>query len=272
LGSIDSYGFVMYCLPNGSVYNGSTSWTAFAFIGGQQGFFQNGSCSILTTVAHEMGHMQGYGHANRNGEETGDRSSMMGRSLVAYGGPRYCFDGHKYSLSGWMNDRKIVISQQAYYGRLVAFVDKLDITSSSDKTLLQLTGAPYGVPDVFVLYNRKKDFNDGVRENGDLVTVTQQDARDSLQSNHLSALSSGQRYTIPRTTLSIHVCSFGTGQSVDYAWVSVYDTRRGQSSQCSSRVAVTTSSSFIQSPTLGQGTRWSSLSSSSFAFQNFFGD
>jgi hypothetical protein len=75
-----------------------------------------------------------------------------------------------------MDERKKVVSTSStdrggYVGRLVAW--------NNDNTLLELKFGN-GKQNVFVVYNRKKSFNDRTREKGDQVTVVQQSAtRDS---------------------------------------------------------------------------------------------
>jgi hypothetical protein len=109
---------------------------------------------------------------------------------------------------------------------------KVDELVDDDKTLLEInTGT--GTPNAFVVYNRKKSFNDGTRENGNRVTVVQQSADRDIESEMVGGLDAGESVTVPGTSIVIEVCervdSVGT---FDFAKVSVYDTSLGQSSTC----------------------------------------
>jgi hypothetical protein len=242
--SLDSsdppYDFVMFCMPDGTMFgeNGRTTWAAFAYTGDRTAFFQNGYCGVMTTNMHELGHLMDFGHSNEENKIREDKSGALGRSIKQIGGPNYCLNGHKFALSGWMDDRKKVVNlstgdNQGYVGRLVAFVDKeADGLVDKDTTLLEInTGA--ALQNVFVLYNRKKGFNDGVREKGDMVTVVQQSSTREIESEMVGGLNSGETVTIPGTRIVVEVCGLESEDNFDFAKVSVYDMSRGQSSTCS---------------------------------------
>jgi hypothetical protein len=228
-GRLDSddppYDFVMSCMPYGTMFgeNGETTWAAFANTGDRTAFFQNGYCGVMTTNMHELGHLMDFGHSNE------DKSGALGRSVKQIGGPNYCLNGHKFALSGWMDDRKEVVNlstddSEGYMTRLVAFVDKeADGLVDEDKTLLEInTGTT--APNAFVLYNRKKSFNDGVREKGDLVPVVQQSKDNEKESEMVGGLNSGESVIIPGTSIVVEVCEFESEDNFDFATVSVYDT------------------------------------------------
>jgi hypothetical protein len=242
-GSLDSsnppYDFVMFCMPDGSMFGdgGKTSWAAFAYTGDRTAFFQRGFCGIMTTNMHELGHLMGFGHSNEENTIREDMSGALGRSIGQVGGPNYCFNGHKFALSGWMDEKKKVVStsstdRQGYVGRLVAFVDmKVDELWKNDNTLLEINTGN-GKPNAFVVYNRKKSFNDGTREKDDQVTVVQQSATSDNESEMLGGLDAGQSITIPGTSIVVKVCGLDSEATFDFAKVSVYDTSLGQSSNC----------------------------------------
>jgi hypothetical protein len=161
----------------------------------------------------------------------------LGRSTTQIGGPNYCLNGHKFALSGWIHDRKKVVDlstsdNRGYTGRLVAFVDKeANGLVNADKTLLEInTGA--ATTNAYVLYNRKKGFNDGVREKGDMATVVQQSQTRDNESEMVGGLNSGETVTIPGTSIAVEVCGLESENNFDFAKVSIYDTSRGQSSTC----------------------------------------
>jgi hypothetical protein len=244
-GSLDSsnppYDFVMFCMPDGSMFGegGKTTWAAFAYTGDRTAFFQKGYCGVMSTAMHELGHLMGFGHSNEGGSVRQDKSGVLGSSIGIIGGPNYCLNGHKFALSGWMDERKKVVSTSStdrggYVGRLVAFVDmKVDELVDDDKTLLEInTGNGNGTPNAYVVYNRKKSFNDGTREKGDLVTVVQQSRDRDIESEMVGALDAGDSVIIPGTSIVVKVCALDSEATFDFAKVSVYDTSLGQSSNC----------------------------------------
>jgi hypothetical protein len=123
-----------------------------------------------------------------------------------------------------------------YVGRLVAFVDmKVDELVDDDKTLLEINtgnGNGNGSPKAYVVYNRKKSFNDGTREKGDLVTVVQQSEGRDIESEMVGGLGAGDSVIIPGTSIVVQVCALDSEATFDFAKVSVYDTSLGQSSNC----------------------------------------
>lgn len=268
--SLDAFDFVMFCVPTGSKFgrSGKTDWSAFAYAGQRTAWFQRGFCGVLTTNMHELGHLMGFGHSNENNNIREDKSGALGRSVRRYGGPRYCLNGQKYSMSGWMDDRKEIVTLEksddtdshdanttGYTVRLVAFVDFEKSMADDDRTLIQIQTSEPRVRDIFVVFNRKKFFNDGVREKGDTVTVVQE-GNNKRESNMMAGLDSGDNMTIPETSIVIEVCEMGTERVLetaveggyvgvstsyesilDYATISVYDESRGQRSGCGAKWA-----------------------------------
>jgi Gametolysin peptidase M11 len=226
--SLDTYDITLFCVPDGIMYMGSTNWFAFAFIGQRSAFFNRGFCTPLSGVSHECGHLLGFGHSNLpGGQEYLDGTDLMGTSLNEIGGPLYCFNGHKYGLSGWMaqTTETIDVSGNAplfYYGRLVAFVDKplmSAASSSTDRTLLRLDS---GGASAFVLYNRKKSFNSGVPELGDRITITRTSPSDEIESERVGSLGDKEKLFLADFNVVIEVCSLETDGAVDFAVVTVY--------------------------------------------------
>jgi hypothetical protein len=272
-GSLDSsnspYDFVMFCMPDGSMFGegGISTWAAFAYTGARTAFFQRGFCGIMPTNMHELGHLMGFGHSNEENSIREDMSGALGRSIGMIGGPNYCLNGHKFALSGWMDERKKVVStsstdREGYVGRLVAFVDmKVDELWKNDNTLLEINTGN-GKPNAFVVYNRKKSFNDGTREKGDQVTVVQQSAISDDESEMLGGLDAGQSITIPGTSIVVMVCGLDSEATFDFAKVSVYDTGMGQSSTCNVALNSQTPQLPQRQPAMQQQGKSSSVSNS----------
>jgi hypothetical protein len=59
---------------------------------------------------HELGNLMNFGHSSENNTIREDKSGALERSVGMIDGPKYCLNGHKFALSGWMNLRRKVIS------------------------------------------------------------------------------------------------------------------------------------------------------------------
>jgi hypothetical protein len=120
------------------------------------------------------------------------------------------------------------VSHGAFNGRILAFTDRGLI--NGDSTLLRIpftNGA-----DVYLIYNRKKSFNDGVREGGDMLMISQTIPNDPIESNRLAMLSPEQQYTIPGSSIVVQACRITSSGGADQIVVSVFDTSLGQASTC----------------------------------------
>jgi len=53
---------VMYCVPQGIIFDGATNWVAFANVNGKTSFFNNKWCNRLSSQMHEIGHNLGMHH------------------------------------------------------------------------------------------------------------------------------------------------------------------------------------------------------------------
>jgi hypothetical protein len=115
-GSLDSsnphYDFVMFCMPDGTMFGGDgrTIWVTFACTGDQTAFFQKGYCGVMSTAMHELDHLMDFGHSNEGDSICQDKLGVLGSSIVMIGSPNYCLNGHKLALSGWTDERKKVVS------------------------------------------------------------------------------------------------------------------------------------------------------------------
>ncbi len=107
------------------------------------------------------------------------------------GKPQECFNGHKNWLSGWFDDRKVLvdpISSGAWLGNLVTFVDYPLIDQVPSGVAVINAG------DLYIQLNSAKKYNYQVVQNGNKVTVVENNAT-APWSNILTGLSSGQSYT-----------------------------------------------------------------------------
>lgn len=182
---------------------------------------------------HETGHNLGFGHSNENSMIRGDTSGSMGSSLVRVGGPLQCWNGHKYSMGGWLWDHFRQTDQATdptpWLGHLVAFTDHQNSNLQPvDSTLLRVV-LPDAM-DLFLLYNKAKSFNVGTREKMNLVTVAQADVEDPRNSKMLAGLNAGQSFSIGGLTVTVCAIVEDEETDLDYAIVNVF--RNELSSTC----------------------------------------
>ena len=102
--SLDDFDFVMMCVPNGSKWDGG-SWGGFANTGGNIAWFEQGHCDEMAWNMHELGHSMGLSHSGEGSDSYGDFTGSMGSSPDDVA--RFCFNGQKYHLLGWMDDKRM---------------------------------------------------------------------------------------------------------------------------------------------------------------------
>ena len=182
---------------------------------------------------HETGHNLGFGHSSENNMIRGDKSGSMGNSLFRVGGPLQCWNGHKYSMGGWLWDRfrqaDLANDSTPWLGRIVAFTDHQSSNLQPvDSTLLRVV-LP-GAMDLYLVYNKAKSFNIGTREKPNLVTVVQADLGDSRDSAMLAGLNAGQSFSAGGVTVTVCMIIEDEETDLDYAIVNVF--RNELSSTC----------------------------------------
>jgi hypothetical protein len=172
---------------------------------------------------HELGHTYGFQHSGAGGDDYADKTDYMGYAVNMVGFPRKAFNGHKHWFSGWFSNRQLVVDpflQDYTFVRLVAFVDYgKSALRPADVVLIR-------VDDLFIQYNRAKDYNAETDE-ANSVTVTRF-ISDVEATSAVAALSGGEQYRYPNfqgsgRELVIEVCELTiTEQPIDYAAVKVY--------------------------------------------------
>jgi hypothetical protein len=155
----------------------------------------------------------------------GDTSGSMGSSLFRVGGPLQCWNGHKYSMGGWLWDHfrqaDLATDPSPWLGRLVAFTDhQSSKLQPTDSTLLRVV-LPVAM-DLYLVYNKAKSFNIGTREKANLVTVVQPDVVDPRSSKILAGLSVGQSFSVGGLTVTVCVIIEDEETDLDYVIVNVF--------------------------------------------------
>jgi hypothetical protein len=69
---------VMFVVPYGTMFQGSTDWVAFGLVGGTSSYFNNWWGDYLTAQMHENGHNLGFHHSSEGSVEYGDKTGIMG--------------------------------------------------------------------------------------------------------------------------------------------------------------------------------------------------
>ena len=94
---------------------------------------------------------------------------MMGLSYASSFGPRMCFNGHKFWALNWFSSYRLNVDptvQAATSVDIVAFVDALKLGEDSPYTVVVRVG------DLYMVFNRAKDYNEGTQANANQVTIT----------------------------------------------------------------------------------------------------
>jgi len=212
--------FIMYCLPKGT----GKSWIAYGYFQWWRTVYNDDWCGYMSANVHEIAHNIGLKHSNEGGGLYKDQSGMMGFSYRKIGRPSMCFNGHKYWLLGYMRNRHItldLLKDGPWKGNLVAFVD-YEETLPGEYTIIH-------VQDLYILYNRAKDFNRETVERFDQVTITKaaDDLSDSIALGGIDGLSP----VFNDQDITIQICSQQFGDK-DIMEITIYQEELGQTSLC----------------------------------------
>ncbi len=167
-----------------------------------------------------MGHNLGLLHSNLTNLQYMDFTSYMSAGYQTLYFPLKSFNGANNAQLGWFGDRTSYVDP-ANGGQMVTlatFVD-YDKSNKNNPVLIQVGS------DVFLQYNRAKDFNAQAQQDIDQVTIVLQ------QNNGTSLLgavdpSNSIQLTIPNfdgtgRTVVIQACSKGLGDSNSPDWMAV---------------------------------------------------
>ncbi|KAL7547050.1 hypothetical protein ACHAWF_010369 [Thalassiosira exigua] len=144
--------------------------------GGAHQYYAGGADRSLELVMHEFGHNLGLHHSGLPDEgDYDDNSCLMG---CCAGAQQMCFNAAKSWYSGWYNDEgkqgyedldHFDTPGQWWKGKLVGVDDYLKhVFDETQHRVVVKVGS------LFVLFNRKKGVNSGVKAYGDEVVIVQQ--------------------------------------------------------------------------------------------------
>jgi hypothetical protein len=149
---------------------------------------------------------------------------MMGYSYNEDDSPKQCFNPAKSYELGWYSDKVVEwdpFSGDTWVGTIVGVSDYGNKQIANSKVVVKIDR---GGNDLYVGYNRKKNMNSGVRNNGDQITIVEEGQRYSA-SNFLSGLNPGNRRTFSNfrnSGMALVVDYISTGNSRDEAKVAIY--------------------------------------------------
>jgi hypothetical protein len=144
------------------------------------------------------------------------------------GHPLECFNAHKNWISGWFDDRKVVVNvtmaSGAWFGNLTSFVDYI---------ITVYTPVLFNIGDLYIQLNSAKRFNNETKATQNQIAIVQANATDVV-SRRMAGLYANQSFVYPDygpDGLVIEVCSITQG-FVDTAQVSMYLNNTDQKSLC----------------------------------------
>jgi hypothetical protein len=208
----DVVDYLMLCLPPGT----KEEWLAYAFKRYYLSVYNDVWCAYISATMHELGHSAfGFLHSNQYGIIQADTTGYMGYSYGAQNFPCMCFNAHKNWLGGWFRDRALQIKlsnpKDVWNGKIAAFVD-YHLTTPEEPVVIR-------VGDLYLQYNRAKDFNNETMESSNQLVVVQDRPRGSELLASLDGLQFNTTFYMHRNfnenndTLFIAVCAVLPGDN-----------------------------------------------------------
>jgi len=182
---------VMLCLPPGT-----GDWVASAGVHHWRSQFNDIWCMSLSATMHELGHTIGLLHSNQNNDKYADSTGYMAKAYRTTDGPLRCFNGQNNNYLGWYDDKKVIYNPLIEAPRvftIAAFVDYAK-AALDEPVLVNVAD------EIYLQYNRAKNFNNGTEEQLDKVTITTK--IDAGGSNLLGAIGLSDHFEIPNFAAS----------------------------------------------------------------------
>jgi hypothetical protein len=186
---------VMFVLPPLGGY------VAEAEIGGKYSWYNDVLATSISVIMHEVGHNFGLDHAGvTTGDEYGDYSANMGRSVSSQETPLMCFNAANHWKLGWYpNGRRDLSAVPPSPTRvtIAAFVNY----PTNNPVMVKLGG------NHFLQYNEASRHNVGTRANVNQVVIVRQEG--NAFTTLVAGLSAGQ--THQGSGFVVQVCSLSGG-------------------------------------------------------------
>ena len=217
------YDFAMYILPPCVNFDDGVAW---AMTPGRESWLQSDYASLPNVQVHEMGHNLGQVHSGTSTSSHADPTCYMGnKGLWTDEGSKMCFNPAKLYYFNWYRSKTIDVMPEsdAIKAELIGIDDMSKRASqvrSEQKMILHLEST--SGQNLFIMYNRKRGINKGVRGAGNKLLVTKQDgprttsvlmaALDTESGRYVRYDWGGNGNGVPGKTLIIETCgkSFST--------------------------------------------------------------
>ena len=195
------FDLVMFCMPPGT-----GSWIAYAYINKWDSYYNNDWCQSFSSQMHEVGHSIGLHHSGEyegsdSNREYGDQTDMMGFSYRSDDTPAMCFNPAKNWQLGWFEGQQIALDPNTDLGtEPTSFIlnGVVDYEENMPGKYIVIR-----INNFYIGFNRAADFNIGVQEAPNQVTIIEKmgEPSTSTVSKLAAKLSVGGEYTIELSEL-----------------------------------------------------------------------
>jgi Gametolysin peptidase M11 len=175
--------------------------------------YNNIHATYLSVLMHETAHNLGLAHAAWQDMEYGDKTGYMGASSAMVGGPLYCFNAANHWQLQWYSNSRLSIDKLDKPMTVIipAFVDYLKVRNNAEKYVLVKVG------NIYMQYNRAKDYNIGTKEMIDQLVLIRSGAS---QTERIAGLDMSNS-VYDDEHISIDVCKVESINGVDQMIVSI---------------------------------------------------
>jgi len=190
------FDLVMFCMPPGT-----GTWLAYAYINKWDSYYNNDWCQAVSSQMHEVGHNIGLHHSGEyegsdSVQEYGDQTDLMGYSYRSDDSPAMCFNAAKNWQLGWFESQQIALDPSEDLGfDPVSFIlnGVVDYQENIPGRYVVIR-----INNFYIGFNRATDFNSGVQEAPNQVTVVEKlgEPTSATKSKLAAKLSVGQQFTI----------------------------------------------------------------------------
>jgi hypothetical protein len=152
---------------------------------------------------HSLAHNLGLNHAAYNGDPYGDHTGYMAATggSDTPTGPRLCFNGYNHFQLKWFQGSTMSYHPSSDSGRRVKLTSIVDAkqASASKPVIIEIAGKK-----LYLQYNEKRSFNDGVELMANKVTIVHLADETSKKTDLKAGLDVGQSYSY--SDVKIQVC------------------------------------------------------------------
>jgi hypothetical protein len=169
--NINSFTQIMIVAPDEVSWNGAAAW---AYLPGRVSAFRDNYANRMGVQMHEFGHNIGLHHSGYGTASYADHSCIMGNPSYGDDGPQICWNAAKSWESGWyaLDSSTVIPSTGGASYELVGVADwASNVYLSGHKVVLEIQDSSE-TQSFYVIYNRAKGPNAGVKFAKDEVTIS----------------------------------------------------------------------------------------------------